>query len=66
MIVRDKSKVCYGKEEINMEIKKGDNSVNIPAWAIILGLLVVDNIAVNVCKAVSYKNLTNVLKKEES
>lgn len=36
-----------------MVIKKGDKSVHIPGWAIVLGLLVVDNVAANVCKVIT-------------
>ena len=64
--IRGKSKVCYGKEEIIMRITKGDKTVSIPAWAVVIGLLVVDNVVVNVCKTVGISKLAKSEKKEES
>ena len=39
-----------------MLIKSGDKSVHIPGWAILLTLLVVDNVAANVCRVKMVKN----------
>lgn len=38
-----------------MRITKGDKTVNIPGWALLVGALVVDNIVANICKTVCYK-----------
>ena len=35
-----------------MNIKKGDESIYIPVWAVIAGGIVVESIAKNVCKTV--------------
>ena len=49
-----------------MRITKGDKTVSIPAWAVVIGLLVVDNVVVNVCKTVGISKLAKSEKKEES
>ena len=36
-----------------MKISKGDKTCEIPNWALLIGLLVVDNLATNVCKTIS-------------
>lgn len=41
-----------------MKITKGDKTVSIPGWALLVCALVVDNIVANVCKVM-------VAKKEE-
>lgn len=48
-----------------MKITKGDKTIDISGVGIFLGLLVVDNIVVNICKTKSYKNLCKALKNEE-
>lgn len=47
-----------------MNIKKGDKTINIPGWAILVGLLVVDNLATNVCKIANNKVLVKLSEKE--
>lgn len=46
-----------------MLIKNGDKQVDIPGWALLVGALVVDNIVINVCKAVSYKKMCDTVEK---
>lgn len=36
-----------------MKIGKGDKYVSVPAWALVLGLLVVDNMVGNICKTIT-------------
>ena len=43
------------KEELTMKITKGDKTIVIPGWALLVGALVVDNAICNVCKLISYK-----------
>ncbi len=49
-----------------MKITKGDKTINIPSWILLVGVLAVDNIVVNVCKTSAAKKLLDVQKKEES
>lgn len=49
-----------------MDEKKGRYDIKIPAWVLVVGLLVVDNVVVNVCKTISVNKLTKSTKKEES
>ena len=44
-----------------MNITKGDKTFRIPGWALIIGALVVDNIVVNVCNTINYKNYSKVI-----
>lgn len=39
-----------------MLIRKGDKSVHISGWLILIGLLIVDNVAANVCRVKMVKN----------
>ena len=41
-----------------MKIQKGDKVVIIPAWLLVIGALVVDNIATNVLKVKVVKSLS--------
>ena len=41
------------KGVIFMRITKGNTSINIPNWLIVIGLLVVDNATCNICKVKS-------------
>lgn len=36
-----------------MEVKKGDNSCSIPAWAIAVGFAMVGGIVTDICKTVT-------------
>ena len=47
-----------------MKITKGDKTVNIPS--ILVGVLALDNIVVNICKASAAKKLLDVTEKKES
>ena len=55
-----------GKGVNNDEITKGDKTVNIPSWIILVGVLALDNIVVNVCKTSAAKKLLDVTEKKES
>ena len=44
-----------------MKITKGNNSYDIPGWAVFVGLIVVDNIVGNICKTWSYSKKCNTL-----
>lgn len=49
-----------------MRITKGDKTINIPGWTLFVGALVLDNIVVNACKTISYRNLCKTLEKLET
>ena len=49
-----------------MKITKGDKTVNIPSWIILVGVLALDNIVVNICKTSAVKKLLDVTEKKES
>lgn len=48
-----------------MKITKGDKTINIPSWTLLVGALVVDNVVANVCKATVAKKLLKTEKKNE-
>ena len=48
-----------------MTIGKRDKSIIIPGWALLVGLIVVDNIAVNICKTITNKQLIDQYCKEK-
>ena len=50
----------------NDEITKGDKTVNISSWIILVGVLALDNIVVNVCKTSAARKLLDVTEKKES
>ena len=45
-----------------MLITKGDKTIEIPGLALFVGALILDNVVVNICKTVSYKNFVNGVK----
>lgn len=53
-----------------MKITKGDKTIIIPGWALVVSALVVDNIVTNICKAKSFhdgcKAVVNTEKEKES
>ena len=48
-----------------MKITKGDKTVNIPSQIILVGVLALDNIVANVCKASAVTKLLKAEKKNE-
>ena len=48
-----------------MKITKGDKTVNIPSWIILVDVLALDNIVANVCKASTVTKLLKTEKKNE-
>lgn len=40
-----------------MRIIKGNKTIDIPNWALLVGALVVDNVVANLCKTSAYKKL---------
>ena len=48
-----------------MKITKGDKTINIPGWTLLVGALVLDNIVANVCKASTVTKLLKAEKKNE-
>lgn len=40
-----------------MKIGKGDKYISVPAWALVLGLLVADSMVANVCRTVTNSKL---------
>lgn len=46
-----------------MRIVKGDKIVSIPGWALFIGLIVVDNIASNICTVINNKTNLKLSKK---
>lgn len=48
-----------------MKITKGDKTIVIPGWTLLVGALVVDNIVANVCKTSAYKKFLKTEKKNE-
>jgi hypothetical protein len=49
-----------------MIIKGKNRSVEIPGWAVLVGLLIVDNMATNVCTLKQTKILKNCMKNGKS
>jgi hypothetical protein len=49
-----------------MKIVKGDKNISIPGWALFIGLIVVDNIASNICTVINNKTVLKSGKKEGS
>lgn len=49
-----------------MTIKGKNRTIDIPGWAVFMGLLVVDNVAANVCKVKCTKILQNSVKNGKS
>ena len=46
-----------------MRIVKGDKTIDIPNWALLVGILAVDNIVANVCRTKAFKAITKKEKK---
>lgn len=49
-----------------MKITKGDKSIDIPGWALLVGALVVDNLATNIIRLRALKIMSKGNEKEES
>ena len=45
-----------------MRITKGDKTIEIPDLALFVGALISDNVVVNICKTISYKNFVDGVK----
>ena len=45
-----------------MWITKGYKTIEIPNLALFVGAIILDNVVVNICKTVSYKNFVNGVK----
>lgn len=41
-----------------MRIVGKDKTIDIPNWALLVGVLVIDNIVANVCKTKAFKSMT--------
>lgn len=48
-----------------MRITNGNKQIDIPNWAIFVGVVVADNIIANVCKVVDNRNLYKAKSKAE-
>lgn len=46
-----------------MRIAKGDKVIDIPNWALLVGILAVDNIVANICRSNAFKAITKKEKK---
>ena len=46
-----------------MRITKGDKTTDIPAWVLVLGIIVVDNIVANVCSMVNFNKRCDTVSK---
>ena len=47
-----------------MGITKGNNTIDIPNWALFIGAIILDNVVVNVCNTICYNKRCNTIKNE--
>lgn len=48
-----------------MKLAKGDKTMIIPTWAVVMGLIVVDSMVTNVLKVVDNHNMYKAVKNQE-